>query len=383
MSKKVTFFLTIATLFNLTGYADFAYANACTSINSTVEKLMSRDQITGIAIVIIHNNKTDFCNYGYANKITKQPITNKSIFEIASLTKTFTALLAGIAVSEGKLNLQAPITDYIPELVTNPAYTKIDVHELLAHVSGLPMMFNGPLTEQGLIDSAINIKFTTPPGTYYQYSNPAFALVGLALTRIYKTDFQNLLSSLVLNKLGMVYTGINVTPHYQNLVVTGYNKNNQARGFMKLGIENSAGGLKSNTYDLAKYLQLQMNTTDPTFQQPLAIVHKNYYCLYEDGTYQQLAWEYHPIKELAKKYLPNAENQNISPPHSLPQTCKVASDGFIDKTGNSPGMTSYIGYIPNEKVGVAILASRALQPDVVNLGRYILQKAQVNKITTQ
>ncbi len=352
------------------------YANDCANINGAVTKIMSQNQIAGIAIAIIHDNQTEFCNYGYANKITKSPITNKSIFEIASLTKTFTALLVGIAASQNKLDLQTPIANYLPALAANPSYTKINLQELLTHVSGLPIMFDGLLTENSLIDSAVHMKFTTAPGTYYQYSNPAFALAGLALTRIYKADFQSLLNNLILNKLGMIYTSITVSARYQNLIVTGYGRNNQPTDFINLGVENPAGGLKSNTSDLAKYLRLQMSITVPIFQQALVIVHKNYYCLYQNGTYQQLAWEYHPVSDLTRKFQPNADNQNILPSHTLPTQCKTAPNGFIDKTGNFPGTTTYMGYIPNQKIGVVILANRALQPDVVNLGRLILQQAR-------
>jgi beta-lactamase class C len=149
---------------------------------------------------------------------------------------------------------------------------------------------------------------------------------------------------------------------------------------MHIGIENPAGGLKSNTYDLAKYLQLQISPQSPKFQQALAIVHKNYYCLYEDGTYQQLTWEYHPTSDLFKKFMPDNKNRNITSAHKLPSNCQNMANGFIDKTGNSSGMTSYIAYSPNKKVGVVILSNNALKPDVVDLGRYILQKtAKISK----
>ena len=351
----------------------FAYANDCSNINDVAKKIIAKNQITGMAIAIVNQDKATFCNYGYTNKNKKAPITDKSIFEIASITKTFTALLAGIAVVDNKLDLNAPITKYIPELASNKNYDKINNKELLTHVAGLPSGFDKSYTEKELLNSAIAMKFTDEPASYYRYSNPGIALSGLTITRLYKNDFQSVLNSLILDKLGMIYTSIDINPKYQNLVVTGYNKHNQPVDFMHIGIENPAGGLKSNTYDLVRYLQLQISTQDQKFQQALSIVHKNYYCLYEDGTYQQLAWEYHPTSDLFKKFMPDNKNRNITSSHPLPSNCQNTINGFIDKTGNSSGMTSYIAYSPNKKVGVVILSNNALKPDVVDLGRHILQ----------
>ena len=283
-------------------------------------------------------------------------------------------MLAGIAIFDHKLDLNAPITKYVPELLPNKHYSKVNNKELLTHVSGLPLRFEKSFTEKELIDSLVNMKFTNESAVTYQYSNPGIALSGLALTHIYNKNFQNLLETLILDKLSMKYTSMDVNPKYKNLIVTGYNKDSQPVSFMNIGIENPAGGLKSNTYDLAKYLQLQINPQNTSFQQALAIVHKNYSCLYTNGTFQQLAWEYHPIRVLSERFQADEKNRNIIPPHKLPMHCNYSTNGFIDKTGNSSGMTSYIGYIPSKKIGVVILSNSALKPDIVNLGRQILRK---------
>ncbi len=351
-----------------------SYASDCSSIAKHVQQIMHQDQITGMAIAIVNKDTTEYCNYGYANKNKKTPITNKSIFEIASITKTFTALLAGIAVTESKLDLNTPITHYLPELAKNKTYLIVNNQELLTHTSGLPLGFDDDFTEKALINSAINYKFTDAPGSYYRYSNPGISFSGIALSRIYSLDYQNLLNKLILNPLNMQYTAISVSSENQALIVTGYNKNNQAVNFMNIGVENPAGGLKSNTYDLAKYLKLQIYSANSQFTPALKIVHNNYSCLYKNGVYQQLAWEYHPNSELSEKYLPDIKNRNILAPHPLAADCVNNPDGFIEKTGNSHGMTSYMGYIPSRQVGVVILSNNALKPSIVNLGHYILAK---------
>lgn len=354
--------------------AHFVYASECSNIDQYAKELMLQQKITGMSIAIVNKNVTEYCNYGYTNKDQKVPISNKSIFEIASITKTFTALLAGIAVSEGKLDLEVPITQYIPELAKNKTYLAINNQELLTHVSGLPLGFDDDYTEKGLINSAVNYKFTSTPGSFYRYSNPGITFSGIALSRIYRLDYPSLLNKFILIPLNMQYTALDVSSKNQALSVTGYNKNDQAVGFMDIGIENPAGGLKSNTYDLAKYLKLQIKSESSQFTTALKIVHRNYYCLSKNGVYQQLAWEYHPNSELSEIYFPDSKHRNILAPHALVSGCSKNLDGFLEKTGNSVGMTSYIGYIPTKQFGVVILANSALKPSIVRLGRYVLQR---------
>ncbi|HMT03558.1 MAG TPA: serine hydrolase [Burkholderiales bacterium] len=365
---KIKKIICIITLVN-----NYVYASNCSSIDKYVQQMMLKQKILGMSIAIVKQDKVEYCNYGYTNKNQKNKITEKSIFEIASITKTFTALLAGVAISDNKLDLNLPITRYIPELSSNKIFTKITNKELLSHTSGLPLGFKKDFTESELIISAVNTKITSISGNYYRYSNPGITLSGIAVTRIYNTNYQDLLDKFIFNPLEMKYTSIRVNPEYDYLIVTGYNKYGAPVDFMNIGIENPAGGLKSNTYDLSKYLKLQLNSQNSDLKNALKIVHTNYYCLYEDGTYQQLAWEYHPNSDLFKKFQPDNKNRNITVPHKLPNRCKNKPNGFIDKTGNSSGMTSYIAYLPNQRFGVVILSNSALKPAIVDLGRYILK----------
>ena len=352
-----------------------SYANTCDNINAKANKIMKKDHITGVAIALVSGDKVEFCNYGYTNKDHQTAITDKSIFEIASLTKTFTAQIAGITANQHKIDIDSPITKYIPELSANKIYNNINTKELLTHVAGLPMKFDKDYTESELISSAIKYKPTNKPQSYYQYSNIGITLSAIALTRIYNTDYQSLLNKLILTPLEMRFTTMDISHTNKRQLVTGYDKDNKQVEYLNMGIKSSAGGLKSNTYDLAKYLQFQINSNESQALAALKIIHSNYYCLYPNGSSQQLAWEYHPMSVLNDKFQPDKNYRNLIEPHELPKTCQKSSIGFIDKTGNSSGMSSYMGYIPTDKTGVVILSNKALQPDIVNLGRYILKNS--------
>ncbi|MFX8860547.1 serine hydrolase, partial [Acinetobacter baumannii] len=76
----------------------------------------------GMAIAIINHGKAEFCNYGYTAVDKKEKVNQHTLFEIASISKTFTAMLAGVAVAQGKFDLQEPIGNYVSALNVNPVY---------------------------------------------------------------------------------------------------------------------------------------------------------------------------------------------------------------------------------------------------------------------
>jgi len=358
--------------------ANLAHALSCpTSISSYIQHMAKKQHITGMAVAIVTPHSVQFCNYGYAHKHQRQKITEKSMFEIASLTKTFTGLLAAQAVTEGKLNLKAPITQYIPELAVNAQFDKVNSQQLLTHMSGLPLRLSPDFTESQLLTAAAKLQFNYPPGSRYQYSNAGISLSALALTRIYGVSYAQLLNQFILQPLNMRYTALEVKPEYRHLLVTGYNRRNKAVLLRQLGTENAAAGLKSNTYDLAKYLQLQLGTKPYRFARALRVVHKNYVCLYNDGTYQQLAWEYHPHSDWLPNFKPEESKQYIPKlVRDIETGCPIVSGGFIDKTGNSSGMTSYMVYAPEKKIGVVVLTNNAAKSGIVDLARHIIISAR-------
>lgn len=362
--------------------SSYASVFACDAkIDNLAKNFMLKNNITGTAIAIINKDKVEYCNYGYTDKDKKQKITQYSIFSVGSITKTFVATLAAIANVEGKLNLYAPINKYLIDLNKNSNFNKISIIDLLTHVSGLPFKILPPnktvISEAQLLTQLYNYTPPHTPQTVYQYSNLGITLVGLALERNYHQSFQQMLQNQLWGKLNMKYTFLTIPKKYKNLVVTGYNTDDTPYSSDILGVYNIAGGLKSNAYDLSKYIQLQINgTRDTTINKALSILHKNYYCLGYNGEFQQqLVWEYKPQKNLKKTFhLESAINvKSIKSPYTLTTHCADNSNGFVEKTGNISGMSSYLAYIPSKKVGVVVLMNKSHASEDINLGRSILQ----------
>ncbi|MFN8770202.1 MAG: serine hydrolase [Neisseriaceae bacterium] len=362
---------------------ELSYANSyvCgTNIDKLAQDTMQRNSVTGLSVAIIDKDKAQYCNYGYNNKDKKQLMSQYSIFEIGSITKTFTGTLAAIASVEGKINLLAPVNKYIISLKDNTNFNKINTQHLLTHVSGLPSKINPAqkvIGESELLTQLSKYKPFYLPQTVFQYSNLGITLAGLELERVYHKSYQQIFQDELLSKLNMRYTFFKVPQRYKHLLATGYNTDNTIAAHDYLGVYLPSGALKSNAYDLSKYLKLQINgSTDKTINKALQIIHKNYYCLGKNGEYhQQLVWEQIPYKDLDAHY--NLEStivvKSIKTPYTLATNCETYSDSLIEKTGNISGASTYLAYIPNKKIGVVVLMNKSKVSDNVNLGRTILK----------
>lgn len=87
-----------------------------TVVDASVKPLMQQQAIAGLAVGVVQDGKAHYFNYGVASTDARQPVSEHTLFEIGSVSKTFTATLAGYAVASGQLKLSAPASHYLPAL---------------------------------------------------------------------------------------------------------------------------------------------------------------------------------------------------------------------------------------------------------------------------
>lgn len=355
-------------LIGILSIINIVYAD-CSLIDKDVKSFINKNEINGVAIVLMHGSDIEYCNYGYSDLAKKNKITKNTIFEIASITKTFTANIAGIAQIEGKYDLYKPITTYLPEL-TNTYYQKINSVDLLTHTANIPFKLSDTSTETALFNALNLVKYapTAKPNLFYSYSNPGIAIVGAALEHVYKESYQDILQTKILNKLGMKNTFVDLPLKFNGILSDGFDKNNKMIPLAHLGALVPTGGLKSNTEDLALYLNYQINgSNDNILNKALELLHKDYYCI-NNNKYQQLAWQHFSNQDLNTQF----NDKQTLLKQKITNKCKF-KNGFIEKTGTSLGMSSYMAYSPVNKIGMVILLNKGLVGDRVNLGRTIIK----------
>jgi CubicO group peptidase (beta-lactamase class C family) len=150
---------------------------------------------------------------GVRDRATGEPVDAGTVFRIASMTKSFTALAILKLRDEGKLSLEDPVAKWIPEFAQMPLPTRdsapLRIRNLLSHSSGFPE--DNPWGDQQLSASnedltrwlKLGIPFSTPPDTRYEYSNYAFGLLGRVVTRASGVPYDRYVQREILDKLGM------------------------------------------------------------------------------------------------------------------------------------------------------------------------------------
>ena len=155
-------------------------------IDPIVEAAMERSQIPGISVGIMQGDDVVLAKgYGLADVENEVPATENTVYRIGSVTKQFTAAAIMLLVEEGKLSLDAELTEFFPDYPTGGR--RITLEQLLNHTSGIKgytemrefgEVIRDDLTHEQLIDMFSSAPFEFEPGERYQYNNSAFYIVG-------------------------------------------------------------------------------------------------------------------------------------------------------------------------------------------------------------
>ncbi|MGH9457016.1 MAG: serine hydrolase domain-containing protein [Thermoanaerobaculia bacterium] len=187
---------------------------ALPAIEERVEELRRELDLPGLAWGIVADGETVVVRTaGDRDVASGAPVTRDTIFRIASMTKSFTAVAILKLRDEGKLALDDPASRFIPELASMPLPTRdsgpITIRQLLTHTAGFPE--DNPWGDRQLAvsDERVaawlreGIPFSTAPGTNYEYSNYGFALLGRIVAAASGTSYTDYMNREILAPLGM------------------------------------------------------------------------------------------------------------------------------------------------------------------------------------
>lgn len=185
------------------------------SVNTALDeqlRALLKDDAPGVAIGVMQAGEIlHTARYGLANVEWQIPIDEDTCFRVGSVTKPFTALLIMMLVSEGKIDLNASLKDYLPEFHT--AGHTVTVHHLLTHTSGIASYTNAPdffthkslfptTPEEALVEIAA-VPFEFKPGTAYNYNNSGYHLLGMIIERVSGKSYADFLRERILNPCEM------------------------------------------------------------------------------------------------------------------------------------------------------------------------------------
>jgi len=331
-------------------------------VDASVKPLMQQQSIPGLVVGVIKDGKAQYFNYGVASKDAKQPVSENTLFEIGSVSKTFTATLAGYAVASGKLTLTDPASQYLPAL-RGGKFDHISVLNLGTYTAGgLPLQFPREADNtQHMISYFQQWKPDFAPGTQRLYSNPSLGLFGYLAAQSLKQPFDQLMEKTLLPKMGLKHTFITVPKSQMNLYAQGYGKDGKPVRVGPGAMDSEAYGIKTSASDLLHYVEVNMRpaTLDPVLQQAITTTHTGYYTV--ERMTQGLGWEMYPYPIKLDALEDGNSTKRAMEPHPvnwLTPAQAPHADTLVNKTGSTNGFGAYVAYVPSKEMGVVILANK-------------------------
>ncbi|MBV8721599.1 MAG: beta-lactamase family protein [Candidatus Eremiobacteraeota bacterium] len=248
---------------------DSSMDEALAAIERFAPVAMAGQQTPGLSVAITDRTKTlRIITLGYANVDAKLPVTPQTRFAIGSITKSMTALAAMQLRDEGKLDLEAPVTRYLPWFSIDSHGRPILVHQLLSHTAGIPDDFS---SENSSLYDVVALRAATvlfAPGTSWSYSNDGFGTAGAVVARVDSRPWSASIQHRVFDPLGMTGSAPYFTPQTQATAALGYQwRDNDRPGTLDpplvpspvLDFVDPAGSVLSTPEDMARYMRLYLN----------------------------------------------------------------------------------------------------------------------------
>lgn len=324
-------------------------------LDKEVEKLVrpyiQKSNTAGLTLAVIHGGKVHRYSYGTVNKNRKELPAPSTLFEIGSITKTFTSLLLAEQVINGKMSLDDPINRYLPDSVKDISVNGMPVRlvHLANHTSGFPRLpanifqmkvdRNDPYRNyvaDSLYSYLARYQAETPPGQAYVYSNFGAGLLGVILERQMGAGFQTLVAERICKPLKMFHTFIEIPAGDAAAFAQGYDEQGLPASPWNLGSLKGAGALRSTLDDMVLYLKAQLGAGND-LAEAIALTHRTTFT--------------GPGQQMALGWLMSRHGEHVYYQHS----------------GGTGGYRSFAGFSPEKQSAVVILSNA--DDDVAGIGQ--------------
>ena len=357
----------LVAILSVTSFVTFAKTELTVSsqLKSVVDEcakgLMNEYDIQGLAVAVTIDGKRYFYNYGFADESKGSLVTNDTIFELGSISKTFAATLTGYAQEKGKLNMNDKVKDYIPELENSVLGNTKLVHVATYTAGGLPLQFPSEVTNDAeMMQYYKTWKPEYEAGTKRKYSNPSIGLFGYIGALSMKSDYTEMMETVILPELGMTNTFVDVPKDKLNNYAFGYSSEGKPVRVNPGILDAQAYGIKSTSLDMLQYIeanmgQAQLNTD---IENALERTHTKYFDT--DTFTQAVGWEGYDYPVSLSQLLKGNSSDVIlnAKPVQASVSDTLGRDVWYNKTGSTGGFGAYVAYVPSEKIGIVILANK-------------------------
>jgi CubicO group peptidase (beta-lactamase class C family)/D-alanyl-D-alanine dipeptidase len=244
------------------------YQAVAQSLAPFIERERADHKIPAISVALVDGDRVVWARgFGWADSAVGVPATAATVYRVGSVSKLFTDIAVMQLVERGKLDLDAPVTRYLPEFhPKNPFGGDITIRELTAHRAGLtrepPVGHYFDDTEPTLAATVASLNRTMlvyRPGAHTKYSNAGIAVLGAVLEQTQGESFTSYVQRSVLDPLGMSSSAFQPIPESRANLAKGYMWTLDGRRFeaptFQLGL-GPAGSLYTSVLDLSRFMSV-------------------------------------------------------------------------------------------------------------------------------
>ncbi len=295
--------------------------------------------VPGYALAVIYNNQVVFQKcYGYADLQSRRPVDGDTVFGLASMTKTFTAITLLSLVEKGLINLDDPLAKYLSDLT--PPYQNLTIRQLASMTAGVPTVLSKETLWRDQLPILVNTPLQSQPGAEFHYSNFSYRLLGSVIAKVTGRDYLDVVRETILGPLNMSSTATTFLLRDTGRVAQGYGDGSgelRVVEYKNPAVAYSAGMLASTQNDMIKYVLGMLNG------KILSVI--SYYRL----------WAERPPLSTGLP-CPWAFGWNSANPASLNGQLKLAMNG------GTPGVASTVILLPQSKCAVIALSNLRKPP---------------------
>lgn len=331
------------------GAAPVPAATVITSeVQDYIREVVDSENSRGIVVALITPDGVTYHSYG-KTAVDGEPVNERTVYEIGSISKTFTAILLSDMVEQGKLALDDPVQQYLPANVTMPGGDAIALEYLSTQRSGLPGMPDNldaakpnpyaDYTAEKLYSFLSGYTLTRDPDTQYEYSNLGVGLLGHVLSLVAGKSYEELVIERISGPLGMDDTRITLSEEQQSRFARGHGGDGKVVPYWDFDSMAGAGALRSTATDMARFVQANLG-------------------LHETDLYPVLQRTHEPRAETGQANLKMGLGWHIS---------TISDAEIVWHNGATGGFHSFCGFIPSQKIGVVVLSNATFDIDYIGL----------------
>jgi CubicO group peptidase (beta-lactamase class C family) len=244
-----------------------AFEDVCAEVEAT----MAETETPGVAVGALTDGDEQVAGFGVTSVENPLEVTPDTLFQIGSITKTFTGTAAMMLVERGELDLDAPIRTYLPELklLDEDAAARATMRHLLTHTGGwigdyFDDLGSGEDALARMVASLAELPQLTPLGEVWSYNNAGFYIAGRVIEMIAAKPYEQVVHELLLEPLGLEHTFFFADDVMTHRFAVGHLRNEDgpptvARPWPIGRVHHPAGGLASTVRDLLRYARFHMS----------------------------------------------------------------------------------------------------------------------------